>query len=71
MIILKILLVIVLIPVGAYLSNQIYRGTHGNATIGRDIESLYFRFTEWRERRAYRKELKRERKASARQRENK
>ena len=37
--ILTIVVVILLIPVGAYLRDQTYRNVHGNATIGRDIES--------------------------------
>ena len=56
--ILQILLLIVLIPVGAYLREQTYRNVHGNATIGRDLESLIHSVKEWRERRRFRKELK-------------
>ena len=56
--ILTIVVVILLIPVGAYLRDQTYRNVHGNATIGRDIESLIQSFKEWRRERAWRKELK-------------
>jgi len=37
----EIILLLLLIPVGAYLRNQIYRNVYGNATIGRDIKRLW------------------------------
>lgn len=58
----KILLLILLIPIGAYLREQTYRNVHGRATIGRDIERLIERLQRWRrkrrERKEYRKNLK-------------
>lgn len=57
--ILTLIAVILLLPVGAYLREQTYRNVHGNATIGRDIESLIDSFKKWRRERAWRKELKR------------
>lgn len=58
----EIVALIFLIPVGAYLREQTYRNVHGNATIGRDIESLIERLRRWRrkrrERKEYRKNLK-------------
>lgn len=57
--VLQILLLIVLIPIGAYLREQTCRNVHGNATIGRDLRNLIQSVKQWMERRAYRKELKR------------
>lgn len=56
--ILSVIVVILLIPIGAYLREQIYRSLHGNATIGRDIESLIQSFKEWRYRRELKKKYK-------------
>lgn len=56
---LEILLLIALIPIGAYLREQTYRGAHGNATIGRDLRSLIHSVKQWHRRRQERKELKR------------
>ena len=54
----EILLLLLLIPVGAYLRNQTYRNVHGNATIGRDIERLWQNLKRWRRNRRERKELR-------------
>lgn len=56
--ILTIIAVVLLIPVGAYLREQTYRNVHGNATIGRDIESLISSFKEWRYGREHKKKYK-------------
>ena len=53
-----IILLLLLIPVGAYLRNQTYRNVHGNATIGRDIERLWQNLKRWRRNRRERKELR-------------
>ena len=45
-----ILLLILLYPLGAYLREQTYRNVHGNATIGRDLESLLERLRQWRQK---------------------
>ena len=44
----KILFVILLLPLGAYLREQTYRNVHGNATLWDDIESLIERLKRWR-----------------------
>ena len=54
----EIILLLFLIPVGAYLRNQTYRNVHGNATIGRDIERLWQKLQRWRQNRRERKELR-------------
>jgi hypothetical protein len=54
----EIILLLLLIPVGAYLRNQTYRNVHGNATIGRDIERLWQNLKRWRRNRRERKELR-------------
>ena len=54
----EIILLLLLIPVGAYLRNQTYRNVHGNATIGRDIERLWQKLQRWRQNRRERKELR-------------
>lgn len=54
----EIILLLLLIPVGAYLRNQTYRNVHGNATIGRDIERLWQKLQRWRKNRRERKELR-------------
>jgi hypothetical protein len=54
----EIILLLLLIPVGAYLRNQTYRNVHGNATIGRDIERLWQNLQRWRRDRRERKELR-------------
>lgn len=54
----EILLLLLLIPVGAYLRSQTYRSVHGNATIGRDIERLWQNLQRWRRDRRERKALK-------------
>jgi hypothetical protein len=46
----KILFVILLLPLGAYLREQTYRNVHGNATIGRDLEFLLERLKQWRKK---------------------
>lgn len=43
-----ILLLILLLPLGAYLREQTYRNVHGNATLWDDIESLIERLKRWR-----------------------
>ena len=45
--ILRIVAVIFLILVGAYLRGQAYRSVYGNATIGRDIERLWQNLKRW------------------------
>lgn len=47
----KILFVLLLLPLGAYLREQTYRSTRGNATIGRDLETLFGRLRKWRQTR--------------------
>ena len=54
----EIILLLLIIPVGAYLRNQTYRNVHGNATIGRDIERLLQNLKRWRRNRRERKELR-------------
>ena len=54
----EIILLLLLIPVGAYLRNQTYRNVHGNATIGRDIERLWQNLKRWRRNRRERKALR-------------
>lgn len=54
----EIILLLLLIPVGAYLRNQTYRNVHGNATIGRDIERLWQNLKRWKRNRRERKELR-------------
>lgn len=54
----EIILLLLFIPVGAYLRNQTYRNVHGNATIGRDIERLWQKLQRWRKNRRERKELR-------------
>ena len=43
----KILLLILLIPLGAYLREQTYRNVHGNATIRRDLANLWQSLRRW------------------------
>ena len=43
-----ILLLILLLPLGAYLREQTYRNVHGNATLWDDIENLIERLKRWR-----------------------
>ncbi len=54
----EIILLLLLIPVGAYLRNQTYRNVHGNTTIGRDIERLWQNLKRWRRNRREKKELR-------------
>lgn len=53
--VLQILLLIVLIPIGAYLREQTYRNVHGNATIVRYISNLWQSLRRWRSDRRERK----------------
>lgn len=46
----KILFVILLLPLGAYLREQTYRNVHGNATLWDDIENLLERLKQWRKK---------------------
>lgn len=57
--VLQILLLIVLIPVGLYLRELAYSSIRRPNRLFEDIESLIRSVKQWRERRAYRKELKR------------
>jgi hypothetical protein len=54
----EIILLLLLIPVGAYLRNQTYRNVHGNATIDRDIERIWQNLKRWSRNRRERKELR-------------
>jgi hypothetical protein len=54
----EIAILILLLPLGAYLREQTYRNVHGNATIGRDIERLWQNLKRWRRNRRERKELR-------------
>ena len=54
----KIAILILLLPLGAYLREQTYRNVYGNATIGRDIERLWQNLQRWRRDRRERKELR-------------
>ncbi len=54
----EIILLLLLIPVGAYLRTQTYRNLYGKATIGRDIERLWQRLKRWRRDRRERKALR-------------
>ena len=56
--ILRIVAVILLILVGAYLREQAYRSVYRNATIGRDIERLWQNLKRWRRDRIERKKHK-------------
>lgn len=47
--ILRIVAVILLILVGAYLREQAYRSVYRNSTIGRDIERLWKNLKRWRQ----------------------
>lgn len=53
--VLQILLLIVLIPIGAYLREQTYRNVHGNATMVRDLSNLWQSLRRWRSDRRERK----------------
>lgn len=54
----EIAILILLLPLGAYLREQTYRNVYGNATIGRDIERLWQNLQRWRRDRRERKELR-------------
>jgi len=54
----EIAILILLLPLGAYLREQTYRNVYGNATIGRDIERLWQNLQRWRRDRRKRKELR-------------
>ena len=54
----EIILLLFLIPVGAYLRNQSYRNVHGNTTIGRDIEKFWQNIQRWRRNRREDKALR-------------
>lgn len=52
----EIAILILLLPLGAYLREQIYRNVHGNATIVRDLSKLWQSLRRWRSERRERKE---------------
>ena len=54
----KILFVLLLLPLGVYLREQTYRNVHGNATIGRDLESLFERLRKWKQKSKKSKKVK-------------
>ena len=54
----EIILLLLLIPVGAYLRNQTYRNVYGNATIGRDIKRLWQNLQRKGKNRREKRELK-------------
>lgn len=58
----EIAILILLLPLGAYLREQTYRNAHGNATIVRDLSKLWQSLQRWRsdrrERKEYNKRLK-------------
>lgn len=54
----EIILLLLSIPVAAYLREQTYRNLHGKATIGRDIERLWQKIQRWRRNRRERRALK-------------
>lgn len=58
----EIVILILLLPLGAYLREQTYRNAHGNATIVRDLSKLWQSLRRWRrdrrERKEYNKHLK-------------
>lgn len=58
----EIAILILLLPLGAYLREQTYRNVHGNATIARDLSKLWQSLQRWRsdrrERKEYNKRLK-------------
>ena len=58
----EIAILILLLPLGAYLREQTYRNVHGNATIVRDLSKLWQSLQRWRsdrrERKEYNKRLK-------------
>ena len=54
----EIAILILLLPLGAYLREQTYRNVHGNATIVRDLSKLWQSLQRWRSDRRERKELR-------------
>lgn len=52
----EIAILILLLPLGAYLREQTYRNVHGNATIVRDLSKLWQSLQRWRSDRRGRKE---------------
>ena len=58
----EIAILILLLPLGAYLREQTYRNVHGNATIVRGLSKLWQSLQRWRsdrrERKEYNKRLK-------------
>ena len=52
----EIAILILLLPLGAYLREQTYRNVHGNATIVRDLSKLWQSLQRWRSERRKRKE---------------
>lgn len=54
----EIVIVILLLPLGAYLREQTYRNLHGNATIVRDLSKLWQSLQRWRRDRRERKDLR-------------
>ena len=52
----EIAILILLLPLGAYLREQTYRNVHGNATIVRDLSKLWQSLQRWRSDRMGRKE---------------
>lgn len=52
----EIAILILLLPLGAYLRNQTYRNVHGNATIVSDLSKLWQSLQRWRSERRERKE---------------
>ena len=56
----EIAILILLLPLGAYLREQTYRNVHGNATIVRDLSKLWQSLQRWRSDRRERKEKRKE-----------
>ena len=52
----EIAILILLLPLGAYLREQTYRNVHGNATIVRYLSKLWQSLQRWRSERRERKE---------------
>lgn len=46
----EIAILILLLPLGAYLRVQTYRNVHGNATIARDLSKLWQSLRRWKRR---------------------
>lgn len=54
----EIAVVILLLPIGAYLREQTYRNIYGNATIARDLSKLWQSLKRWRSERKSRRKTK-------------